>query len=257
MRKRLRPALAIGGTALALAVAGIASADKPVVVEAGDLLPIVNGGFSPKVLPARGKSAPIAFGLSAKIDTADGSTAPVLHEVSLELDRHITADATGMAICPSGNVESPPPQERCRPALVGRGTMEVVIGFPEQAPFAIQGKLLAFNAGVKHGALAILVYAYLPSPVSGVVRTTAGVAKISQGRYGTKWLFVFPKIAGGYGSIAEFNIEISKRFPYMGEEKSYLVARCPDGHLDARAAAVFADGSVQTGSFVRSCTPRG
>jgi hypothetical protein len=42
----------------------------------------------------------------------------------------------------------------------------------------------------------------------------------------------------------------------MGEEKSYLIARCPDGHLDARATSVFDNGYVQADSFVRSCVAK-
>lgn len=255
MRRRLRSALAIG-TALALAIAGIALADGPVTVEAGGQPLVINGGFSPKALPRKGRPAPIALGLSARVATADGSIPPALHEVSLELDRHITADAKGIAVCPRANVEGPSPEQRCRSALVGKGTMDVLIQIPEQLPFIARSKLFAFNVGVKHGAPTILLHAYLPSPVSMAVLATVGVTKIHQGRYGTKWLFVFPKIADGYGSITKFDLEIGKRFPYMGEEKSYLLARCPDGHLDGRAASVFAGGSAQMDSFVRSCTPR-
>ena len=255
MKSHLRSLLAVG-TALALAVVGIASADGPVTVEAGGQLQIINGGFAPKVLPKKGKPAPIAFGLSAVVTTADGSAPPALREVALELDRHITADATGVATCPRRNVERLSPEERCRPALVGKGTMDVFIHIPEQAPFTARSKLFAFNAGVKHGTPSILLYAYLPPPVSVAVLATVGATKIHQGRYGTKWFFAFPKIVDGYGSITKLNLEIGKRFHYMGEEKSYLLARCPDGHLDGRAASVFAGGFTQTDSFVRSCVPK-
>jgi hypothetical protein len=243
------------GTALALAAVGVASAEKPTVVKVEGSPLAINGGFSPKALPKRGKPAPLLFHLSAEVRSASGSVTPALHEVSLELDRHITADAKGMAICPAGNVESPPPEERCGPALIGRGTMEVLVGFPEGAPFSVVSKLFAFNAGIKHGTPTILIYTYLPSPVSAAMVTTVGVTKIDRGRYGTRWLLAFPKIAGGYGSIVGLSLEIGRRFRYLGEEKSYLLGRCPDGHLDGRATSVFTDGFAQTDSIVRSCTP--
>jgi hypothetical protein len=231
-------------------------AEKPTVVEVGRPLAVINGGFTPKALPKKGKPAPIAFGLSARVATADGSFPPALREVSLELDRHIAADAEGIAVCRRKNLEGPSPQVRCRSALVGKGTMDVLIHIPEQMPFIARSKLLAFNAGVKHGVPTILLYAYLASPVNVAVLTTVGVTKIDQGRYGMKWLFVFPRIADGYGSIANFNLAISKQFSYMGEEESYLLARCPDRHLDARATSVFGDGYAQVDSFVRSCAPK-
>lgn len=255
MRKPLRSALVVGFT-LALWAAGIAAAEKPVIVEAGGLLPIVNGGFAPKALPKKGKPAPVALHLSAKADNADASVPLALREMSLELDRHITADAEGMAICPLGNVESPPPEERCRSALLGKGLMNVLVEFPEQAPFIVGSKLFAFNAGGKRGRLKILLRAYLPAPVSAAVLIPITVTKIDRGRFGTKWLFAFPKIAGGYGAITEFSLDIGRRFHYLGEERSYLLGRCPDGHLDGRGVSVFADGLTEAGSFVRSCTPK-
>lgn len=256
MRRRLRAALVVVA-ALALLVVGIASADKPVVIEPVGQLPVVNGGFSPKALPKKGKPAPIAFGLSVTLATGDGSAPPALHEVSLELDRHIAVDAEGITVCPRRKVEGPSPEERCGPALVGKGTVEVLIHTPEQEPFLARGKLLAFNAGVKRGTPKIFLYAYLAPPASMALLTTVEVTKIDRGRYGTEWLFAFPTIADGYGSITKLDLEISKRFPYMGEEKSYLLARCADGHLAGRATSVFASaGPALTDSFVRSCVSK-
>ncbi len=256
-RGRLRSALA-GGTTLLIALAGvgIASAETPAVVEAGGLLPAVMGGFSPTALPKKGKPAPIALNVNGKIDTANGSIPSALQEVALELDRNVTVDPKGMAVCGRGNIESPPPTERCRPALVGKGRISVVVAFPEQAPFIAKSRLLAFNGGVKRGTTTVFVYAYLNAPVSAEVVIRAEVAKIHDGRYGTKWLVTFPKIAGGYGSITKFDLTISRRFHYEGKKESYLLAKCPDGHLDGHASSVFADGSEQSDSFVRPCVPK-
>ena len=49
-----------------------------------------------------------------------------------------------------------------------------------------------------------------------------------------------PKIAGGSGSVTDFNLTINK--------KGYLLAKCPDGHLDAQGEAIFADGTRAKGS---------
>ncbi len=256
-RGRLRSTLA-GGTALLMALAGvaIASAETPAVVEAGGLLPVVMGSFSPTALPKRGKPAPIALNVNGKIATMDGSIPSALREVALELDRNVTVDPEGMAVCGQGNVESPPPTERCRSSLVGKGKMSVVVAFPEQAPFTTRSKLFVFNGGEKRGTTTILVYTYLGAPVSAAVVMTVAVAKVHEGRYGTKWLVAFPKIAGGYGSITEFDLTISRRFRYEGKNKSYLLAKCPDRHLDGHASLVFADGSEQSDSFVRPCVPK-
>ena len=70
MRKRLITTLALGA-ALAVAVAGIATADKPTIVQAGNLKLTLNGGFTPKALPKSGKPAPISLNVSGKIQTID------------------------------------------------------------------------------------------------------------------------------------------------------------------------------------------
>jgi hypothetical protein len=228
-----------------------APAEAPLVVKAGGGPPMVNGGFLPKALP-RGKPAHIAMNLSLQ---PPDEAPPALHEVVLELDRNITVDSKGLAICPPGNIESPPPPQRCKSASIGRGEIEVEVAFPEQAPFVAKGKLFAFNAGAGGGRTTIRTYAYLGPPLSAAIGIDIGISKIHDGRYGTKWVETIPKIAGGYGSIKGLSLSINRRYGDGGEIKSYLLGRCPDGRLDARATSIFADAYEQTNSFVRSCSP--
>jgi hypothetical protein len=227
-----------------------APAEAPTVVKADGGPPVVNGGFAPKALP-RGAPAHIAM----HIDLRAPEHAPALHEVLLELDRNIRVDSEGLAICPPGNIESRRPPQRCKSASIGRGEIEVEVAFPEQAPFVAKGKLLAFNAGASGGKTTIRTYAYLGSPLSAAIGIDIGISKIHDGRYGTKWVETIPEIAGGYGSIKGLSLSINRRYGDEGETKSYLLGRCPDGRLDARATSVFADASERTDSFVRSCSP--
>jgi hypothetical protein len=245
----LTPVLAAWVTLGLSAVA--ATAEAPSVVEVGGGPPVVNGGFSPKALP-RGKPAHIAMDISLH---PPETPSPALHEVALELDRNITVDAKGMVICPPGTVEGPPLAQRCRSAAIGGGELEVEVAFPEQAPSVAKGKLLAFNGGVSGGKTTIRTTAYLGSPLSEWIVINVEISKVHNGRYGTKWDETIPKIAGGYGSIKSLDLLIDRRYRDGGEIKSYLLGRCPDGHLNARATSIFADASVRTDSFVRSCSP--
>jgi len=213
---------------------------------------MVNGGFTPKALP-RGKPAHVAMDIS--LHQPGDASSPALHEVVLELDRNITVDAKGMAICPPGTVEGPPLPQGCQSASIGRGEIEIEVAFPEQVPFIVKSKLLAFNAGARGGKTTMRAYAYLGSPVSAAIVINVEISKIHDGRYGTKWVETIPKIAGGYGSIKSLNLLIDRRYRDEGEVESYLLGRCPDGHLDARATSVFTDASERTDSFVRSCSP--
>jgi hypothetical protein len=249
--------VAVVAVALAALAGAPASADKPTIVEAGDLLPIVNGGFSPKALP-RAEFAHVAMGESGSIKPLVGGARPsALQEVILELDRNLAIDARGLSVCPPGNVESLPPPERCSSALVGRGAMEVEVEFPEQKPFTLESKLFAFNAGIRERQRTIYLYAYLMAPISASVVSTIKVSKVHDSRYGMRWVESFPKIAGGYGSITDFSLTIDKQFGFRGKRRSFLLAKCPDGHLNALATSIFSDGSEQQDSFARACTPQG
>jgi hypothetical protein len=87
--------------------------------------------------------------------------------------------------------------------------------------------------------------------------TSVKVSKIHKGRYGLKTVASVPKIAGGYGSPISFSLKVGRTFTYRGKKQSYLLAKCPDGHLNANGVGVFADGTRLAGSLVRSCTPKG
>ncbi len=263
MRKRLISILALGAI-LAVAVAGLATAKKypDTVIKAGNLVLNLNGGFSPTALP-KSKLAPITLTVSGKIATADGKHAPALKEVIIETDKNGEINAKGLPVCTSGKLQAQDTkhaEEACKPAIVGEGITDAEVEFPEQAPFIAHSKLLAFNGGVKGGVTTLYIHAYFSAPVSGAIVTTVKVSKIHKGRFGTKSVATIPKIAGGYGSVKAFSLTVGRSFTYKGKKQSYLLAKCPDGHLNAHATSVFsgAEGTTKlVGDFVRSCTPKG
>jgi hypothetical protein len=255
MRKRLITTLALGAM-LALIVAGIATADKPTIVQVGNLKLTLNGSFSPKALPKKGKPAPITLNVSGKIETIDGTHAPALKEVVVETDKNGSIDVKGLPTCTSGKLQAtdtPAAEKACPKAIIGKGITNVEVEFPEQKPFIAKSKLIAFNGGTSGGKTTIFIHAYLSSPVSAAVVTTVKISKIHNGRYGTKSVATIPKIAGGYGSVKEFELTFDRGY----KNTPFLFANCPDGHLNAKATSVFADGTRLVGSFVRSCTPKG
>lgn len=254
MRKRLITTLALAA-ALAVVVAGIATADKPTVVQAGNLKLTLNGGFSPKKLP-KNKPAPISLNVSGKIQTLDGSHIPALKEVIVETDKNGSIDTKGLPTCTAGKLQAQTTAKAeaiCRKAIIGKGITNVEVAFPEQAPFIAKSKLLAFNGGVKGGTTTIYIHAFLTSPVSAAVVTTVKISKVHNGRFGTKSIATIPKIAGGSGSVKEFALSFTRGY----KNTPFLFAKCTDGKLEAKATSVFTDGTKLTGSFVRTCTPTG
>jgi hypothetical protein len=255
MRKRLISTLVLGA-GLALLVAGIATAEKPTIVQGGNLKLTLNGGFTPKALPKTGKGAPITLNVSGKIQTLDGTHIPAVKEIVVETDKNGSIDVKGLPTCTSGKLQAQDTvhaEKICKDAIIGSGTTNVEVAFPEQNPFIAKSKLVAFNGGTSGGKTTIYIHAYLSSPVSAAVVTTVKISKIHNGRYGTKSIATIPKIAGGYGSAKEFSLTLDRGF----KNTPFLFAKCTDGHLNAKATSVFSDGTKLTGSFVRSCTPKG
>lgn len=135
MRRGLTRALALG-VAMAVATAGIAVAEKPTVVRAGNLILKINGGVSPKKLP-KNRLAPIALRASGNISTIDGSQPPVAKTVTVDFDKQGAINAKGLASCTAGRLQARPTgaaKAACRKAIVGSGTTTVRVAFPDSIP---------------------------------------------------------------------------------------------------------------------------
>jgi hypothetical protein len=247
MRKRLTWTLAVA-TAVGLLFAGIASASKPVVVKAGNLVLTFNGGFTPTKL-SKTKLTPIHLNVSGKIKTADGSKPPPLTSFVLETDKNGAIDAKGVPTCKAGKLEARTTKDAervCKPAIIGKGTTDVEVEFAESKPIMLHSQLLIFNGGISGGTTTLLIHAYLSNPVTSSLVTTVKVKKVHNGRYGLKSVATIPKIANYAGSVTNFNLTITRH--------GYLLAKCPDGHIDAKGKAVFREGPTAEGSVSRPCT---
>jgi len=247
MRKYWMLTMALGAL-IAVSVAGLAAAagEKPVTVEAGNLVFTFNGGFSPSKLPKK-KLAPISLKASGVIKTKDGSHPPALKEVVLESDKNGTINTKGIPVCKSGQLQSrdtKAAEKACKKAIIGSGQTTVEVQFPEQNPIDVNSKLIVFNGGTSGGKTTLYIHAYFSAPVTGAIVTTVKIKKVHNGRYGLKSVATIPKIAGGSGSVKTFNLKINKG----------LSAKCPDGKLQAHATSVFADGTKASATILRTCT---
>ena len=238
--------------AVVVAVAGVAVAAPWERFVVGDLEVQYNGGFSPKVISKK-RPTPISFNVAAKIASLDEAEKhpPALREFLIEGDKHATLSVKGIPTCQSGQIQSTTSEvarKVCGPALIGSGKTDVEVKFPEQPPILAHSELLAFNGGVKGGVTTLFIHAFLTAPVVAAVVTTVKIKKIHKGRYGLLSTATIPKIAGGSGSPVFFTLTL---------KKGIISATCPDGHLNARGAAVFDDGTKVNGVVVRPCTPKG
>jgi len=259
MRKYLIMTMALGAL-IAVTVAGIASAgNKPVTVTAGNLRLTFNGGFSPSTLPKK-KLAPISLSASGKIATLDGSHPPALKEFVLETDKNGSVQVQGVPKCTAGKLQSQDTahaEKICKSAIIGKGTTNVEIAFPEQKPIPVTSKLLVFNGGTSGGTTTFYIHAYITVPTPAAIVTTVKIKKIHKGRFGTLSVASVPKIAGGSGSVTSFSLVVNHKYTYKGKKLSVLNAKCPDGKLQAHGTAIFSDGTRASAEIIRTCTGKG
>jgi hypothetical protein len=259
MRKRLIWTLALGAIA-AVAFAAVAIAAKPTVVRQGNLILTVNGDFSPKKL-SKTKLTPIKVNISGKIETSDGTHPPALKEVIAEFDKNTAVNVKGLPVCPQGKLiaqDTKHAKAACPNAIVGEGSTEVKVEFPEQKPFTAKGPLVFFNGGQKGGKITLFIHAYVAVPAPTALITQIAITKTHNGRYGIKTVSKIPVIAGGSGSVISFSFTVNRRFTYKGKQQSYASAKCPDGHINSRISkALFSNGLNLTGTVLRTCTPKG
>lgn len=259
MQKRLICVLGLAAL-IAVSLAAAASAgNAPVTVRSGNLEFTVNGGFTPTVLP-KNTLAPIAFNASGKIATVDGTHPPALKEALVEADKNTAVFVKGYPTCKSGQLQSQDSanaEKICKSALIGKGTTDVSIAFPEQAPIPANSKLLVFNGGESGGVTTFLIHAYITVPTPAAIVTTVKIKKIHNGRYGMLATATIPTIAGGSGSVTSFSLTINKKYKYKGKTVSVLSAKCPDGKLQAHATAKFSDGTSASAEVIRTCTGKG
>ncbi len=247
MRKYLLITTALAAL-IAVSVAGIATAEKPVKVRAGDLELTFNGGFTPKAL-SKTKLTPITLNVSGKIRSASGQHVPAMKEFDLETDKNGAVNVKGLPVCKSSQLQSQDTkhaEDICRSAIIGSGQAIAEIAFPEQTPIDAKSKIIAFNGGFSGGTTTLYIHAYLTVPTPAAIVSTVKIKKISNGRFGLKAVTTIPKIAGGSGSVTDFNLTINK--------KGVLTAKCPDGKLQAHGTAIFTDGTRASAEVIRTCT---
>jgi hypothetical protein len=260
--RRVRAQLMLVGMVAALVAlvgVGSATADKATTVEVGNLVFTFNGGFSPKKLPKK-KLGPITLTASGKIRTKDGTHPPALQRAIVETDKNGAVFVKGLPVCKSGQLQSrdtKAARKACPKAIIGGGHTTVEVQFPEQKPILVDSALTVFNGGQRGGKTTFFIHAYFSAPVTGAIVTTVKIKKIHRGRYGLKSIATIPKIAGGSGSVRNFNLKIGRTYRYRGHKVSVLSARCRDGKLQAFAKGFLSDGTTASAGIVRSCIARG
>ncbi len=255
---RLPPLLA-AAVALSVLGVGVAAGER---TQKGNLIAILNGGFSPLSLP-RDRPGPIAIHLEGGLETADGEVLPRVDRIELGLPSQGVVSTHGLPICSARRLRDARPAEAlaaCRGALVGGGRLRAQVYLPPQAPFTISARLHAFNGRVG-GRRAVILYAYAANPPTVVVLPF--VIGRRQGRFGLTLTADLPRALGPWPRVAGFELDLSRRYSFRGEPRSYLSASCPipprntAGFFSlAKATFALAGGRRISIGIARSCRGR-
>jgi hypothetical protein len=249
----LGPLLAVGLASGLIALFGAGGASA-VTLRAGELVIDADGAVWPERLPGDAP-APISFRVGASISTVDQSPLPALQTFAFDADRQGEFFTAGLPKCAPAKLQSTTTAQAmraCGDSLVGTGTTSALLAFPERSPYLVSAPLLMFNGGSKGGKtlLVMQVYARKPIPTTFVV---LGKVTPGKGAYGTHTTVAIPTIANGYGSLKSFAVRIHRTWTYRGKKRSFLLARCATGHYLAHAEFGFADGTLLSGTLIKSC----
>jgi hypothetical protein len=268
VRRRVLPAGVAPRAALFLAalalmaglVAGAASGER---VQRGNLVLSLDGGLSPLRLP-RDHPAPVAVTLAGGLQTADGTVLPRVTRIELGLPKQGILSTRGLPSCSRRQLRDTTSTEAlagCGQALVGHGRIDAEVLIPNQPPFRIHSRLLAFNGRVG-GRTAVLLHAFASHPPSVVVLPF--IVQRRAGHFGTALVADLSAALGPWPRFAHFEMVLSRRFSYRGHIHSYLSASCPTprsqrtGYFSLARATYTLDGGRQvvSPSIVRACRAR-
>ena len=236
MRRKLMLALAVSAVA-SLGVAAAASALTSTTLRAGDLVVTFGGGTSPSKLP-RKSYAPVTTTIFGKIKTSDGTHPSAFREAIVDIDKDVKVNPTGYPVCKPGELTARNTKKAvqvCGDSVVGSGIAHAEIAFPEQKPITVTSPITVFSGGGNSHKAKLLIHTYISIPVPAAIVTQVTITKKGTGVH---TISKIPVIAGGSGSVLDFNFKLGKTFTYKHKKVGFFEARCPDGVFKVKASKV-------------------
>lgn len=255
---RLR-ALLLGLALLAAVAAATAHGER---AQRGNLIVSLDGHFSPLALP-RDRPAPVAVQLRAGLQTSDGSVLPRVTKVELGIPGQGVITTRGLPTCAPRRIRDATTAkalQACGPALIGTGRMVAQVKIPNQPPFQVRARLVAFNGNVG-GRRAVILHGISTQPPTAVV--IPFVIRLRPGRFGTALVAHVPSNLGPWPRFARFEMNLFRRYVDHGVRRSYLSASCPIPRINtagyfsfAKATFTLAGGRRISTGIARSCRAR-
>jgi hypothetical protein len=246
-------------------VAAVASAVST-TLRAGNLIVTFGGSTSPKAL-SKTKFTPVTTNIFGSVKTSDGTHASAFREAIVDIDKDVKINVKGFPVCKAGQLEArdtKAAKKVCGDTILGEGTADAEIAFPEQKPILVPSPLLVFNGGEKGGKVTLLIHTFITVPAPTAIVTTVTISRKGTGIHSVSKI---PVIAGGSGSAIDFKFKLGKTYTYKGKKIGYFEAKCPDGVFKVNAPKVVfkneahtegvASTTVLKGGLAVPCTPKG
>ncbi|HET9152951.1 MAG TPA: hypothetical protein VFN85_02405 [Solirubrobacterales bacterium] len=195
--------------------------------QAGNLQVALRGHITPLELSRRLPS-PVDLNLAAGLRTVDGSLLPRVKRVEVGLPTQGVVSTRGLPVCTVRRLRNATRGRAlavCRPALLGRGTVEAAVVIPGQGAFQIHAHLLAFNGPLEDGHRLLLLYAYARRPPTVVVLPFR--FERHHGRLGLTIGADLPGSLGPWPHLARFKMRLGRSYRFHGRRQSFLSASCP------------------------------
>lgn len=255
MRRRLT--IALIGTAL-VALSAAASAAAVLTAPDGNTQEL-GVSIKPTKL-SKTKPTPITLNVATKTgSTTDPNGKPVpVTEAIIDFAKGTTIESLGYPTCELmelENVSTEAGLEACKKAKVGSGQATVLL--PSSRGVNVEPlTVTAYNGKPQGKNPVVLLQAYGVAPVQVTQVLVGVVTKLNKEGYGPRLSVQVPPIAAGTGSLTEFQTSIFKKYPYKGEQRSYVTATCPSKRLKARGTFIFKDGQSLTPELTGKCAQK-
>jgi len=238
--------LALSAVVTLIVISGVGGAAGAVITEAG-FNADVKTTVAPSRLPAH-ENAPVTVTAEGSISGTEAEGyPPLLKAITLSLDRQLSVDTAGLAVCKSTDLlrlALAQAREKCKAALVGSGVMTELFFGPEIPPRTLKDSVLFFNAAAAH----LLMYVYVPSPAAPAAFVATGTA------HGRTLELRLPSAVGLV--FSSFRFHLGRTWRYKGEQHSYLSGRCSTGAIRDKITLALVDGSTGAKSSVSDATPQ-
>ncbi len=243
--------------ALATALAATAATAGPVVTGPNGNTQSIDVQVRPQKLSKK-KFTPGTLKVTTKttsVTAANGVPIPAVR-ATIDFDRNARLYTKGLPTCNPSQLQNQSTEaalRACSKAKIGSGKATALLQVGPQV-YTVDQTVTAFNGVPKGGKPSVILHTYGTTPIQTALVLVGTVSNYNKQGYGPRLDLQIPLIAGGTGSLTDFQVTINKKWRFKGVKRSFISAKCPNSRkLKARGEFTFRDGESLTALSTQSC----